>query len=88
MKWSKKSIVVVLAILSISYFYSSFQRNKLSNEIKRKELENCSKNENYDCNLINNYHDECFNTAYRSEYKIRSFHTDAYRTCLSKKIGH
>jgi len=86
MKWNKLATIAVIAIVSISYIYSSIHRTQLSGEIKQKELENCAKRGEIDCMIIKSYHDECFDSSYRAEFKIRSFHTDEYQACLKDNM--
>jgi len=88
MKWSKFSIISVIVIFSFSYVYSSVKRNQLSREIKSAALETCHKSAASNCNLIETYHDECFSNSYRAELKIRSFHSDEYRACMSKNMSN
>jgi len=45
----------------------------------------CGKDGGLDCNIIETYHDDCFASSYRAEFKIRSFHAEEYRACLDKK---
>jgi hypothetical protein len=86
MKWNKKWLIVVLIIFSISYFYSSYNDRKLSNQIKEKKLASCIEQHLYDCSLIELYHRECFDLSYRSEYKLKEFHPAEYDSCLNTKI--
>lgn len=85
MKWSKFSIIFVAAILAISYIYSSISENQLSNEVRKSALESCAKDARYDCDSVLEHHDDCFNSSYRAELKIRSFHYQEYWTCLVNK---
>jgi len=85
MKWSKYSIIFVIMILTISYIYSSIKRNELSKEVRDSALESCAKNDRQDCDIVEKYHDDCFDSSYRSELKIRSFHYQEYRACLEKR---
>lgn len=87
MKWNKLAIISVVVILSISYIYSRYNQNQLSQELKQTELIECKTRADFDCNLINIYHNECFQASNRSEFKIRSFHANEYRQCLHKKVG-
>jgi len=86
MKWSKTAVLIIVSIFSISYIYSSIKYIQLSNEIEEKKLKVCVKQKIYDCELISKYHEDCFKSSYRSEYRIRDFHTDEYHSCIDRKI--
>jgi hypothetical protein len=87
MKWTKSAILVVIAVLAISYVYSSTGERKLSNDVKNEKLSECTKLGSIDCDLISKYHDECFKASYRAELKIRQLHRDEYNSCIDSKIN-
>jgi len=86
MKWNKSILLAVIAIFSISYVYSSIKYKQLSNEVKEERLRICSEQKSYDCELITRYHDECFSSSYRSQYKTRKFYPGEYDKCIKNKI--
>lgn len=86
MKWNKAGLIVVLIILTVSFIYSSYNKKKLSNQIKEKKMKSCVEHNLYNCDLIELYHKECFDLSYRSEYKIKDFHPAEYDKCLNTKI--
>jgi hypothetical protein len=87
MKWNKGTIIAVLAILLISYAYSTMKSGQLGDDIKAEKLRICSEEGRYDCGLIEQYHDECFDLSYRSQYKMKEFHPGEYERCMNSKIA-
>ena len=86
MKWSKTAVLIIISIFSISYIYSSIKHVQLSNKIEEKKLKVCEEQNIYDCGLISQYHNDCFNASYRTVYRIRDFHPDEYHSCINRKI--
>ena len=86
MKWTKAAVIAVIAIFSVSYVYSSIKRMQLSTEIETAEMNACNNKGGSDCDLIANYHDDCFEPSYRAEYRIRTFHAREYRVCMDTKL--
>ncbi len=87
MKWNKGTLLAVLAILIISISYSSIKHRQLSNKVKEEQLRVCSEQEEYDCEVIVQFHDECFSSSYRAQYKMKKFHPNEYNSCINRKIG-
>lgn len=87
-KWDKAAVLAVVAIFSVSYVYSSIRKTQLSNDVEEEKRKVCFKQGRYDCGLISRYHNECFNSSYRAEYRIRDFHFDEYNNCIDSKIIH
>jgi hypothetical protein len=87
MKWSRSAVLAVIAILAVFYIYSSIKRSQLSNDVREAERGACVKNGKFDCDLIAKYHDECFESSYRAEYRIRSFHASEYHACIEKRAS-
>jgi len=86
MKWNKGTLLVVAAVLSVSFVYSSFKQRQLSNKVEEQRSRMCSDQGSYDCELISRYHDECFSTSNRARYKIKEFNPGAYNDCIDRKI--
>ena len=86
MKWSKSALLGVIVIFFISFVYSGIKDKQLSNKVKEEKLRICSEQGSYDCGLISRYHDECFSSSYRAQYKIKKFYYDEYNNCISSKI--
>lgn len=86
LKWNRVTIIAVLSILLISYAYSSIKDRQLSNKIKEERLRICAEQGDYDCNLILQFHNECFKSSYRSQYKIKKFYLNEYNNCINRKI--
>ena len=85
-KWNKGTFVAVIAIMSISFIYSGIKSKQLSNKIEEETLKACAEQGNYDCDLISQYHDECFDFSYRAQYRIKQFHHAEYNRCINSKI--
>ena len=87
MKWNRTAVIAVIVIFSISYGYSSVMRMQLSNDVEKEWLAECMDKEGRDCNLISEHHDECFDSSYRAEFRIREFRRGEYADCISTKTG-
>jgi len=87
MKWNKTAVLAVVAIIFVSYVYSSIREMQLSREVAEEKRKGCSEQSNYDCELISKFHDECFEASYRAEYRIRKFHSGEYNNCVDQKIA-
>jgi hypothetical protein len=87
LKWNKTAVIAVIVILSVSYMYSTIKRSQLSNDVEQGQLAACSEDEGRDCHLISEYHDECFDSSYRAEFRIRELRRGEYADCMSRKIG-
>jgi len=86
MKWSKRGFIVILIILSISLVHSWIAGRKLSNRIKDSRLKLCAEQNANNCDLVEFYHNECFKRSYRTQLRVRQFHSDEYESCLNTKI--
>ena len=86
MKWTKQTAVIVIAILSLSYIYTSYNTNKLSDEIKKDRWDRCTDKGHEHCDLILKYHDECFTRANQAQYRVRTFRSAEYNKCIEKNI--
>lgn len=86
MKWNKTSVLVVLAVLLGSFFYTSIKDKSLSDEVLESKLKDCTEQANYDCQLIHKYHDDCFSSSYRAELRIKQFRHAEYDACLDNAI--
>ena len=80
-------MLAVVAIVSASWVYSTLKRMQLSDEVQAAERAACARKGGFDCDLIAKYHDECFESSYRAEYRIRSFHDDEYRVCIESRMS-
>ncbi len=86
MKWDKTAVLAVIAIFSISYLYSSIRQWQLSNKVEAEKLRACEARGGNDCGLIPKYHDDCFESSYRAEFRIRTFRYDEYNRCIATRI--
>ena len=59
---------------------------QLSNDVEEQQLADCAEKGDRDCRLILEYHDECFDSSYRAEFRIREFRWGEYAECISKRI--
>jgi len=85
-QWSKGAVIFVAVLFLASYVYQSIMHMRISNEVEQETVEACEKSREYDCELIHEYHDECFDSSYRAELRIREFRPGEYRDCLNTKI--
>lgn len=85
-QWDKGAIIFVATLFLASYIYQSIMHMRMSNDVEQETIEACEKNGGYDCELIHEYHDECFDSSYRAELRIREFRPREYRACIDSKV--
>lgn len=86
MKWTKTTALAVVIVLAGSYLYSSIRQSQLSEEVEERQFNRCTDQGNADCDLIGRFHDDCFDTSYRAEYRVRQFHSAEYQQCMNERI--
>jgi len=87
MKWTKSAIILVAVIYTISTIDGYFETKKVSQKIKEEKLQDCRKEQKMNCNIIEKYHDICFDLNYKSKFKVMHFYSDRYDTCIRKQIS-
>lgn len=86
MKWSKNALVIVVIILLVSLCIETRGDKKLSREVKENAMQTCREQQREYCELIERYHDECFEKSHRSEYRVKQFYYSEYNRCLQESI--
>jgi len=86
-RWNKQSVIIVLVIFTVSYIYSLFYEHDVSNKTKAQYIEACNIQKIGDCDLIDQFHNACFEKNYRSWMKTKRFYAQEYEDCLEKNIA-
>ena len=80
------SLLVVFAIFVVSFVYTTIKDNRLSDEVLTAKLKECAEEADYDCQLISQYHDDCFDSSYRAEFRIKQFRRAEYDSCIDSAV--
>ena len=75
-----KMLLLIITIFTIPYVYNL---NK-SNNIKMQIYKDCREQNKNNCDLIDKYHQQCFEKSYRLVFRSKEFFQTEYNICMQK----
>ena len=86
-------VTAIFGILIVKFIIDPMKRFERNTEnlgvisrTKEEKLKICAEQGNDNCELILQFHDECFRASYKSKYKTRAFNLRDYNNCIQNKI--
>jgi len=87
MHWNRQAFIIVLIVFATSYFFSWRSDNQMSLRIKTQQIAACKAQKADYCDLIDLFHEACFDRSYRSWMRTKRFYDKEYKDCLKRKTA-